>query len=206
MYNYLSAYGSVYETTHRLNEPEKFVKWTEKNFTYVRYNPRKDVNRYGLSLTSLKGELDGVPDLDSLYEYNNENNTSYNERDFKTFTPIYEYQDLQKCIKPIEKYLFRSHILKLGSGGFFPPHRDFHGMNFDSFRIVIPLANMDPPSFTFIVDGEVQHWNHGSFYFVDTAKMHYLFNAGFSNVYMLVLNVDLNEDTVNFITKKLKFK
>jgi hypothetical protein len=204
MYNYLSAYGTVYETTHRLNDPEKFIKWTEENFTYVKYNPRKDINRYGLSLTSLNGELDGVPDLDSLYEYNKENKTSYGERDFRTFTPLYEYQELQECIKPIEKYLFRSHILKLGPGGFFPPHRDFYGMNFDSFRIIVPLLNMDPPAFTFIVDAEVQHWNHGSFYFVDTAKMHYLFNAGFSNVYMLVLNVELNEDTVNFITKNMK--
>lgn len=204
LYTYLTAYGTVYETTHRLDNPERFVKWTEENFTYVRYNPRKDVKRYGLSLTSLHGELNGIPDLDSLLEYNRENNTSYREKDFKTFTPLYEYHDLQKCIGPIENYLFRSHILKLGPGGFFPPHRDFHGMNFDSFRIIIPLVNMNPPAFSFIVDNKIQHWNIGSLYFVDTAKMHYLFNASFSSSYMIVLNVELNNDTVNFVTKNMK--
>ena len=204
MYHYLSAYGTVYETNYKLNNPFNFVKWTEENFTYVKYNPRKEINRYGLSLTSLSGDLTGIPDLDSLYEYNKENNTCYTEKDFKTFTSVYDYEDLKKCISPIEKYLFRSHILKLGTGGFFPPHRDFHGMNFDSFRIIIPLANMNPPAFTFIIDEKMQHWNNGSLYFVDTAKMHYLFNASFSPSYMIVLNVELNEDTVNFITKNMK--
>lgn len=205
MYQYLSSYGTVVETVHKLNDPSKFVRWTEENFTYVKYNPRKEINRYGLSLTSLDGGVSGIPDLDSLLEYNKENNKSYNERDFRTFTPVYEYQDLQKCIDPIKNYLFRSHILKLGPGGFFPPHRDFYGMKFDSFRIIIPLLNMNPPEFTFIIDDKIQYWNRGSFYFVDTAKMHYLFNTGFSNAYMLILNVELNEDTVNFITTKMKY-
>lgn len=205
MYQYLSAYGTVVETTHQLNDPFKFVSWTEENFSYVKYNPRKDINRYGLSLTSLKGGLDGIPDLDSLLEYNRENGTRYTEKDFRTYTPLYEYNDLKSCIAPIEKYLFRSHILKLGTGGFFPAHRDFWGMDFDSYRIIIPLQNMNPPHFTFIIDGIPQYWNYGSFYFVDTAKMHYLFNASLVDTYMLVLNVELNEDTIKFITTKLKY-
>jgi hypothetical protein len=203
LYNYLSIYGTVYETSHKLKSYLKFVKWTEENFTYVRYNPRKEINRYGLSITSLSGELNGIPDLDSLYEYNKENNTNYVEQDFKTFTEVYNYEDLKECIYPIEKHIFRSHILKLESGGFFPGHRDIRGMNFDSFRIIIPLENMNPPLFTFIVDNKIQHWNYGKLYFVDTAKMHYLFNASFSPSYMIVLNIELNEDTVNFVTKNM---
>ncbi|MBX3032387.1 MAG: hypothetical protein KF865_00555 [Bdellovibrionaceae bacterium] len=34
------------------------------------YNPRKNIARQGLSLTSLDGGLGGIPDLDSLMEYN----------------------------------------------------------------------------------------------------------------------------------------
>lgn len=204
LYQYLSAYGNVYETRHKLNDPSKFVKWTEENFTYVKYNPRKFINRYGLSITSLSGDLDGIPDLDSLYEFNKENYTNYSDKDFRTFTSVYNYNDLKHCISPIEKYLFRSHILKLDTGGFFPPHRDFYGMVFESFRIIIPLANMNPPAFTFIVDDKIQYWNYGSLYFVDTAKMHYLFNSSFAPSYMIVLNVELNEHTINFITQNLK--
>lgn len=204
LYNCLSIYGTVYETTHKISDTEEFVEWTETNFNYVKYNPRKKVNRYGLSLTSLDGSVSGIPDLDSLYEYNKENQTTYREKDFRTFTPVYEYEDLKKCIQPIEKYLFRSHILKLDPGGFFPPHRDFRGMEFDSYRIIIPLSNMTPPAFNFIVDDKLQHWNYGSLYFVDTVKTHYLFNASFTPSYMMVLNVGLNEETINFITKNLK--
>tara|TARA_Y100000389_G_C17356004_1_gene461109 strand:- start:431 stop:1021 length:591 start_codon:yes stop_codon:yes gene_type:complete len=194
----------MYETKHTLKNSRKFLSWTEENFEYIKYNPRKDINRYGLSITSLDGGLSGRPDLDSLYEYNKENNTNYNERDFTKFTPVYEYEDLKNCIAPIEKDIFRSHILKLNPGGYFPPHRDFYGMDIDSFRIIIPLANMDPPNFTFVIEDKIQQWNMGSLYFVDTAKMHYLFNASFDPTYMIVFNVDLNENTINFITQNMK--
>lgn len=204
LYNYLTVYGSMYETTHKLKNARKFVSWTEENFDYIKYNPRKDINRYGLSITSLDGGLSGRPDLDSLYEYNKEHNTNYNERDFTKFTPVYEYEDLKNCIAPIEKDIFRSHILKLNPGGYFPPHRDFYGMNIDSFRIIIPLENMDPPNFTFVIEDKIQQWNMGSLYFVDTAKMHYLFNASFNPTYMIVFNVNLNKNTINFITQNMK--
>lgn len=206
LYNHLTVYGSVYETTHRLADTDKFVNWTEENFNYVKYNPRKDINRYGLSLTSLDGGTSGVPDLDSLYEYNQEHTIKYTERDFVTVTPVYRYPNISKLLRPIKDEMFRSHIIKLGPGGFFPPHRDFKGMEIDSFRIIIPLKNMDPPEFTFIVDGIIQHWNTGSLYFVDTAKMHYLFNASLDSAYLLVLNLNLNEDTVKFVTNNLKHR
>ena len=206
LYNHLTVYGTVVETSHKLTNTDKFVAWTEENFDYVKYNPRKFVNRFGLSLTSLDGGITGVPDLDSLYEYNQESDIKYTEQDFRTTTLVYKYPEITKILKPIKNNLFRSHIIKLETGGFFPPHRDFRGMDIDSFRIIIPLKNMKPPAFTFIVDGIVQHWNEGSLYFVDTAKMHYLFNASFDPVYMIVLNVNLNETTVKFITNYLQHR
>ena len=75
LYNYLTVYGSMYETRHQLKNSHDFLSWTEENFEYVKYNPRKDINRYGLSITSLDGGLSGRIDLDSLYEYNKEHNT-----------------------------------------------------------------------------------------------------------------------------------
>lgn len=203
LYTHLTVYGNVYPTNHRLPRSDDFVKWTEENFKYVHYNPRKDIKRYGLSITSLDGGVTGVPDLDSLRDYNVENNTKLSERDFRTFTPVYDYPQLKEMLSPIEKYLFRSHVLKLESGGFFPPHRDFRGTTIDSFRLIVPLQGMDPPEFTFLVDGVIQHWVPGRVYFVDTAKMHYLFNAGFKPTYMIVLNVELNLETVNFVTQEL---
>ena len=206
LYTLLTTYGTVYKTKHKLKSPEKFVEWTEQNFTYVKYNPRKDINRYGLSLTSLDGGLSGVPDLDSLIEYEKETGVQYLEQDFRTKTPVYYYKELEETLRPIENNIFRSHVLKLSPGGFFPPHRDYFGMYFDNYRAIIPLQNMNPPKHNFIVEDKFIQWDLGSLYFLDTAKMHYLFNASLETMYMIVLNVDLNEDTVKFITENMEYK
>ena len=54
------------------------------------YNVRKPNNRWGLSITSLDGGLSGIPDLDSLYEYNKDNNVEITNQDIKTYTSVYE--------------------------------------------------------------------------------------------------------------------
>ena len=58
-------------------------------------------------------------------------------------------------------------------------------------------------NFTFIVDDKIQNWTPGRVTFVDTAKMHYLFNAAFHPVYFIVLNVELNETTLKYVTHNL---
>ena len=206
LYNQLTVYGSVYQTKHSMLNPKDFVNWTEKNFTYVQYNPRKKINRQGLSITSLDGNILGIPDLDSLLEYNIENESKYKERDFKIKTPVYYYDDLKKIIDPIGDYIFRSHVLKINMGGFFPPHRDFYGRKIDSFRLIVPLLNCNAPRFNFIIEDTILNWEHGSMYFVDTAKMHYLFNMNIEPAYMIVLNVDLNEKTIDYITQNLIYQ
>jgi hypothetical protein len=206
LYQNLTAFGTVYPLSFRLKDPYNFVEWTETNFDYVRYNPRKNIERYGLSITSLDGGLSGVPDLDSIPQYNRENNTNYHETDFSTFTPVYEYEGLKKLIQPIEQYVIRSHVLKISPGGYFPPHRDTTGNIFNTFRLLVPLDNMNPPNFNFVVDGVLQNWEPGTVYFVDTAKMHYLFNCNAIPSYMVVINTLLNESTVDYVTNNLREK
>ena len=202
----LCGYGDFIELNLRIDQPKKVVEWTEENFTYVKYNPRKDVNRYGLSLTSLDGGLSGVPDLDSLIEYERITGIQYYEQHFKTKTPVYYYPALESLLKPIEDDVMRSHILKLGPGGFFPPHRDYFGLYFDNFRAIIPLKNMNPPSHNFILEDKGLTWDIGKLYFLDTAKMHYVFNASMQDMYMIVLNIELNERSVKFITEHMEYK
>jgi len=206
LYNYLTHYGDFYRTKHELKQPAKFVRWTEENFEYIKYNPRKPVERYGLSITSLDGGLSGVPDLDSLIDYANDTGLYYKEQDFREKTPVYFNQDLQRLLSPISDYIFRSHVLRMDPGGFFPPHRDYYSTHFDSFRAVIPLENMNPPEANFVIEDKFLHWHYGSLYFVDTCKMHLVFNASFKPMYMIVLNIDLNEDTVKFMTENLYYQ
>ena len=55
---------------------------------WKQYNPRKPNNRQGLSITSLDGGLSGVPDLDSLFEYNKQNGTEISEVNINVKTPV----------------------------------------------------------------------------------------------------------------------
>ena len=204
-YQLLTTYGNFYPTRHRVEKTEDFVEWTEQNFEYVRYNPRKDVKRYGLSLTSLDGGTSGIPDLDSLFEYNKENNTDYKERDFATFTPVHDWGNLNEIIAPIKNLIHRSHVLKLDPGGFFPPHRDHRGRNIGSFRLIVPLQNMRPPALNFVIDNKILEWETGLLYFLNTNLEHYLFNASFSPSYMIIYNVGLTEGSVDFVTRNFLY-
>ncbi len=86
-----------------------------------RYNPRKEINRWGSSITSSHGENTGIPDLDSLYEHNRDHGTSYREGDFRTLTPSGK-QYFEFLTESFD--LGRSHFIRLGAGGYFPFHRD----------------------------------------------------------------------------------
>jgi len=205
LYNNLTVYGSSSPTKLRISNPKDFVNWTETNFDYVRYNPRKDVARYGLSITSHDGGVTGIPDLDSLPEYNKENDTQLHETDFNVPTPVFEYPDLKNILNPIKDYICRSHVLRIDPGGFFPPHRDYRRDVFNTFRLLIPLQNNNPPRSTFIIEDKIQHWEEGFMYFVDTAKIHYLFNSSFDPSYLIVINAILNDITVEYITTNLKY-
>ena len=60
-----------------------YKKLNEENFDYVKYNHRKNINRLGLSVTSLDGGVTGVPDLDSLLQYNNIHGTNITNHQIK---------------------------------------------------------------------------------------------------------------------------
>ena len=218
LYRDLTSFGDFYSLEFKMKDASDFVEWTEENFEYVRYNPRKNINRYGLSITSLDGGLSGIPDLDSIIEYNFENQTNYTERDFKTTTPVYEWKSLQQVLSPFKDHMFRTHALKLGTGGYFPPHRDHPDLNLwndshrdpetnwwvgkpnpvtlDTFRLIMPLKECTPPVMNFVFEDKIVNWQEGTMYFVDTAKLHYLFNTSDYPSYWLVVNVEVNEQTV----------
>ena len=97
--------------------------------------------------------------------------------------------------------MFRTHILRLDPGGYFPKHRDFKGNNFSSVRLICPLKN----PCTFILEDKILEWQESELYFLDTAKVHYLFNATFMPSYWLVVNLHLNEETYSIITDNFRY-
>tara|TARA_Y100001935_G_C17124300_1_gene417343 strand:+ start:141 stop:758 length:618 start_codon:yes stop_codon:yes gene_type:complete len=203
-YRDLSQYGNQVEL-EVTTDAHKLISWID-TFEWQKYNPRKDVNRYGLSVTTSDGTFNGI-DLDSLYEYNKEHGTTWSEKDFNVPTPVFNDQ-ISKILEPWEGYYYRTHFLKFGPGGFFPPHRDwdYSGELIDTFRLIMPLRNVNPPQFNFILDGQQLHWDIGRMYFLDTLKMHYLFNTSFTPSYWLVVNVAVNSQTIEATMRKFNQK
>ena len=70
----------------------------------------------------------------------------------------------------------------------------------------MPLRNVNPPSFNFVLEDRTLHWEPGRLYFLNTLKMHYLFNSSFTDSYWMVVNVALNDDTIKATLERLNQK
>ena len=164
------------------------------------YNPRKaHYNRYGLSLTSKDGGFSGVPDLDSLYEYNKLHGTNFNEPDFRKWTPFFkDCTSLKSAIEPFHNYMGRSHILRLNRGGFFPPHRD---LSYSSFRLFISLCD-NMQDYVFILDDKRIFFQQNQIYFINTLLSHSLFSF-IDGCLFVVFNIDLNKEAVQAVLNNL---
>ena len=75
-YNNLLSFGDVLTLNYSGN-CSKILK-DIKEFEWKQYNPRRAINRYGLSVTSLDGKLNGI-DLDSMYQYNKIHNNNFSK-------------------------------------------------------------------------------------------------------------------------------
>ena len=204
MYNNLLSFGDVIELRLQCNVSKLLDNI--KPFDWKQYNPRKQINRYGLSVTSLDGSMNGI-DLDSIAEYNKENNTSYNESSFKTFTEVYHKCDeTKKLVEPFKPWLWRTHFLNFRRGGYFPPHRDMRRVDEqESFRILVPLKCCNPPSLYFMYEDKPLHFNMGNAYFVNTNKMHSIFSFT-DNAYMLVMNIECTDESLKKVGEFIKWK
>lgn len=172
---------------------------------WSQYNTFKPLNnRQGLSVINENGIVGPGVDLTSLYEWNKLYGTNYVELDFNTPTPIYETSEhLKNLFGDIVPYCFRTHFLRLGYGGFFPPHRDHYMFEQTSFRLVVPIKNCNPPYSRFMIEDRTLHWEMGSLYVVNTTKEHTLFNASEEDNIWLIINVKLCEETVKFVSRNL---
>ena len=196
-YNSLLSFGDLIPLKLKCDVKKLFDETEE--FVYLKYNPRKDIERYGLSITSLDGSLNGI-DLDSIKEYNKENNTEYDELSFNKFTKVYHTSpEIQKIVEPFKNHIGRSHILSLQEGGYFPPHRDLpvYVEQQNSLRILVPLKGCNPPDMYFMYEDKPLHFEHGRAYFLNTNKSHNLFS--FKGSDMIVLNIKTNEEVYKII-------
>ena len=206
LFNILTAYGNQVKLNIWKKPEDTLKKLKQLDNDWSKYNPRKNINRWGLSVTNLNGKLGPGPDLDSLCEYNNENKTNYNELDFNVPTPVYNI--VKDYCDPFKEWLFRSHILKLPPGGFFPNHIDNIGITIKSFRLLVPLqvCNADDGGYFIFEQNRIFSWTYGSLYFLNTCKRHTVFNTNATNYdhIVLIMNVKLTKESVSMVTNLIE--
>jgi hypothetical protein len=182
-----------------LNQLKKFDdKWSKYN------NHKPDIRRDGLCIINEDGINKPGPALNSLAEWNKEHGTNLSELDFDTTTPVFEETMLKDVLGDIRSECYRSHFLRLPPGGYFPPHRDF---SMNSFRVILPIYNCNPPSTRFMIEDKTLSWDHGRFYIINTLKEHTLFNAsdGVDSIW-LVLNVKLSQKSCAWSYKNMSVR
>lgn len=165
---------------------------------WLQYNPRKNINRWGCSITSLDGGDSGVPDLDSVLEYNTLNGTNYTEKDFKVPTRHAEPFADFLAVWPVG----RSHYLKFTAGGFFPWHRDGDP---HTFRLIYTIKNCTPNNLIWLEDDKILNFHDQSWYYINTKKKHALFSLNEENI-LAVFNVVYNGLTHRLLNASMKIK
>ena len=202
LYSVLTRYGDSYELNVKGNPGKLLENLEQFDNDWKPYNPRKISNREGLSITSLDGNLSGIPDLDSIGEYNKQHRAKLTEHSFTTKTPVYQY--CTEWLNFIEADICRTHFIRLRPGGYFPIHRDERNIEISNFRLFVAIKNCNYPDMTFILDKKILSFNEGSVYFLNTCKEHYLFNPSLNSINtFMVINVKLTENAVRTVLKNM---
>ena len=204
--SHLAQFGDQYPLRLNLNISKLRTDLEAFDDKWSPYNPRKNwINRDGLCILNERGECGPGPALDSLGEYNLENGTNYTEFDFNKPTEFYHHsKTLQHMMKDMLPWCIRSHFLRLGPGGYFPPHRDHNLGEQETFRLIVPIQNYNPPYSRFMIEDRSLYWNGGTMYYVNTTKQHSLFNASPSNDSIwLVINAIVTDESVEYISRHL---
>ena len=202
--DFITNFGNVIEFDFPLWDTGRTQSILDKHPGWVRYQPHKPNNRWGLSVTSLDGGFSGEPDLYSLRDWNAMNGTTYWEADFKARTNVVEFiPELNPFLDFFGSSLGRVHFLKLNAGGFFPPHRD-NGAIVDSptFRILVPINNFGKNQMKWIQEEEVLPLEIGRTYFINTTRPHSLFSFT-DDCTMLVLNIIATNEMLDKLVRRV---
>lgn len=207
LFQELAMLGPVAQVNHSIDLAKFKEEVSRHELDWKVYNPRKpELSRFGLSLTSLDGGTSGVPDLDSVREYNLSKGLNLREKDFNKRTPLLEqFQSLHGLFDFYKNDLGRCHLIKLKKGGHFPPHRDAIGELIDSFRLIAFLEGTSSNDYAFLLDDKKIYFEAGKVYFVNTTLAHSVFSFS-DNVTFLVMNIILNRSCVNKTLMQLTVK
>ena len=202
LYSDVLQYGQKFPTT-LFKDPQKILQELETfSQEWKPYNPRKKVAREGLSVTSLDGGFSGVPDLDSIREYCIKHSVVLGEHSFNQETPAADI--VRTYMDPFKGHVGRTHFIRMGKGGHFPPHRDNRRASVSTMRLFVPIENCNPPRTFFMLDREPLVFEHGRAYFINTCIEHTVFSC-YPSLF-LVMNIVVNDETTQTLLNNMEWK
>ena len=150
-----------------------------------KYHAEKNIDRYACSITSLDGNDDQGVNFASLFSYNQQHGTTYDEMSFKT--PTQHSKAFSYLLKEFD--VGRSHFLKLNKASYFPWHRDADP---SSFRIIYTMEGCDSRNLVWILDNNILRLENKRWYYINTAKKHCLF--AFDAALFAVFNIATTDE------------
>ncbi len=130
-------------------------------------NDRESIVLYGLE-TDTSTSPAGLSQYKALYGYKPQ------EVDMKYPTDAGKQIESLKEVFDYFSPIGRSYLLRLNSGGFFPPHRDSIHISRKSIRLIAFLGNECTTGLEWEVSGQRRWFQTNTVYYVDTRKMHRL--------------------------------
>jgi hypothetical protein len=202
LWNSLVNMGAVVKTKWRLDPYQVEQQLSQFKDNWCPYNQKKDTvnNRWGLPVTSQTGEVMDNAHLNSFGYMKKYHDAKLSEEDFSTPTQVYHaVPDIKNLVDIFKPDIGRVHLLRIDKGGFFPPHRDFHGLCPSYFRLITVFGRCSPENYVQMIDGRAVYLEPGWVYFVNFQLDHSVFSFS-DNLYSLILTVKLNERTHELLT------
>ena len=205
LWNSLANLGAQVKLKLKINPTEVQEQLEQFKDNWCPYNSKKDTynNRWGLPVTSHSGDVMDNYHLNSFGYMQQYHSVEMKEENFTTPTEVYhKIPDIKKLVDIFNPDIGRVHILRVDKGGYFPPHRDFHGISPEYFRLITVFGNCSPENYVQVIDGKLFYPQSGYTYFTNTQLVHAV--ASFAdNLYCLILTVKLNERTHKIIMDNL---
>lgn len=195
--------GSYVKTKWYINHHSVEQQLEQFKDKWCPYNVKKDSynNRWGLPITSHSGDIMDNYHLNSFGYMQKYHNIEMKEENFNIPTEVYHsISEIKNLVDIFSPDIGRVHLLRVDKGGFFPPHRDFHGVSPEYFRLLVVFGRCNPENYVQMIDGKPLYPEAGWVYFMNTQLDHSVFSFS-NNLYCLVLTVKLNERTHNLIMK-----
>jgi hypothetical protein len=167
------------------------------------YNVKKDShnNRWGLPVTSHTGDVMDNYHLNSFGYMQQYHDVEMKEENFNIPTQVYNaLPQIQPIIDMFKPDIGRVHFLRIGAGGFFPPHIDHFGACPDYVRLITVFGKCKPENFVQLIDGKPTYFDPGYFYWANFQREHSVFSFS-DHVYSLILTVKLTQRTHDIILK-----